>query len=186
VNAAGPASPLKGGAGQRLFGVKGDRALCRATGRRRLAGLLRARLIQEARAIYERIFPTEGPASDGRRREPGFPETSMPLFISQNQNVRGIRWRGIAATVVVELLVLLALGAAVVRYVEWSSDAALAEFMSATKLSASDLNHSGEISTPIQALKGRPACDRVELLTPPGSAAGLHSRNSYSNATPSG
>jgi hypothetical protein len=84
----------------------------------------------------------------------------MPLFISQNQNVRGIRWRGIAATVVVELLVLLALGAAVVRYVEWSSDAALAEFMSATKLSASDLNHSGEISTPIQALKGRTGCDR--------------------------
>ncbi len=71
----------------------------------------------------------------------------MPLFISQNQNVRGIRWRGIAGTVVVELLVLVAVGAAVVRYVEWSSDAALAEFMSATEPSASVASHSGERSS---------------------------------------
>jgi hypothetical protein len=35
--------------------------------------------------------------------------------------------------VVVELLVLVALAFAVVRYVEWSSDAAQAEFMSATQ-----------------------------------------------------
>ncbi len=85
---------------------------------------------------------------------------SMPLVISQNQNVRGIRWRGIAGTVVVELLVLVAVGAAVVRYVEWSSDAALAEFMSATEPSASVANHSGEFSTPVQALKVRADCDR--------------------------
>jgi hypothetical protein len=62
----------------------------------------------------------------------------MPSLISQNQNVRGIRWRGVAATVVVELLVLLALGVAVVRYLEWSSETNQAEFMSATNPSASD------------------------------------------------
>ena len=78
----------------------------------------------------------------------------MPLFNSQ------IRWRGIGTTVVVELLVLLALAFAVVGYVEWSSNAALAEFMSATNPSASDPNHSGEFSTPIQPLKGRAGCDR--------------------------
>jgi hypothetical protein len=61
---------------------------------------------------------------------------------------------------VVELLVLLALGIAVVRYLEWSSDAAQAEFMGAAKLSAPDPNPSGEFSTPIQALKGRAGCDR--------------------------
>jgi len=38
---------------------------------------------------------------------------------------------------------LLALLVAVVRYLEWSSDANHAEFMSATKPSASDPNHSG-------------------------------------------
>jgi hypothetical protein len=56
----------------------------------------------------------------------------MPLFNSQQQHDRGIRGLGTGATVVIELLVLLALAFAVVRYVEWSSDAAQAEFMSAT------------------------------------------------------
>ena len=59
----------------------------------------------------------------------------MPLFNSQ------IGWSGIGTTVVVELLILLALAFAVVGYVEWSSDAAVAEFLSATKSSASDPNH---------------------------------------------
>ena len=78
----------------------------------------------------------------------------MPLFNSQ------IHWRGIGTTVVVELLVLLALVFAVVRYVEWSSDAAQAEFMSATKPTASDPNHAGEFSTASQPLKGRTGCPR--------------------------
>jgi hypothetical protein len=56
----------------------------------------------------------------------------MPLFNSQ------IRRREIATTVVVEVFILLALGFAVVRYVEWSSDSAVAEFMSAAEPSASD------------------------------------------------
>ena len=51
----------------------------------------------------------------------------MPLFNSQ------ISRREIATTVVVEVFILLALGFAVVRYVEWSLDAAVAEFMSAAK-----------------------------------------------------
>ena len=84
----------------------------------------------------------------------------MPLFNSQQQHDRGIRWLGTGATVVIELLVLLALAFAVVRYVEWSSDAALAEFMSATEPSASVANHSGEFSAPVQALKVRADCDR--------------------------
>jgi hypothetical protein len=42
----------------------------------------------------------------------------MPLFKSQHENDRGIRWRGIAATAMVELLVLFALAFAAVRYVE--------------------------------------------------------------------
>jgi hypothetical protein len=84
----------------------------------------------------------------------------MPLFNSQQQNDRSIRWLGTAATTAVELLVLLALAFAVVRYVEWSSDVAQAEFMSATKSSASDRNHSGEFSAPIQSLKGRTGCPR--------------------------
>ena len=78
----------------------------------------------------------------------------MPLFNSQ------IHWRRIGATVVVEILVLLALAFAVVRYAEWSSDVAQAEFMSATTPSASDAYHSGEFSTASQPLKGRTGCPR--------------------------
>ena len=78
----------------------------------------------------------------------------MPFFKIQS------RWRGIATTVVVELLILLSLAFAAVRYVEWSSNAALAEFMSAAKPSAFDPNHSGESSTPVQSLKRRAACER--------------------------
>jgi hypothetical protein len=84
----------------------------------------------------------------------------MPSFNSQQQHDRGIRWLGTGATVVIELLVLLALAFAVVRYAEWSSHAAQAEFMNATKPSASDPNHSGESSIAIQPLKGRTGCPR--------------------------
>jgi len=76
----------------------------------------------------------------------------MPLFISQN-------WRRLGATVVVELLVLVALAFAVVRYVEWSSDTNLAEFIGAPEASASD-------PTPIQSLKGRTGCDRDKKFRP--------------------
>jgi hypothetical protein len=76
----------------------------------------------------------------------------MPLFSSQN-------WRGVGATVVVELLIVVVLGFAVVRYLEWSSDVNLAEFMSATETSALD-------STPVQSLKGRTGCDRGKKLRP--------------------
>jgi hypothetical protein len=84
----------------------------------------------------------------------------MTIINSQQQNDRAMRWWGTAATVVVELLVLLALGVAVVRYLEWSSAVNQAEFMSATEPSASVANHSGEFSTPVQALKVRADCDR--------------------------
>jgi hypothetical protein len=76
----------------------------------------------------------------------------MPLFNSQ------FSWRGIGTTVVVELVILLALAFAVVGYVEWSSNAAVTKFMSATESSASDPNHSNESSTPIQSLKGQTGC----------------------------
>ncbi len=111
----------------------------------------------------------------------------MPLFNSQNQNVRGIRWRGIVATVMVEVLVLLGLAFAVVGYVEWSSDAAVAEFMSAIK--SSDPNHSSEFSTPDSVPQGanrllseglkncRTAKDRGLTMRMGGAAA-------YSAATP--
>ncbi len=54
-----------------------------------------------------------------------------PYISAMRNGVRGISCSGIGRTLLVEILVLLALLAAVVRYVEWSSDANQAEFMSA-------------------------------------------------------
>jgi hypothetical protein len=76
----------------------------------------------------------------------------MPLF---NKDVR--RLLRITAMTSFQLLVLLAIGAAVVRYLEWSSDAAQAEFMSAIE-AASDPGHSSESST----VKGRTGCNRKD------------------------
>ena len=84
----------------------------------------------------------------------------MPLFNSQ------IDWRGIGTIVVVELLTVLALAFAIVSYVEWSSNAAVAEFMSATEASASDPNHSNESPAPIQSLKGRTGCPQGKRSLP--------------------
>jgi hypothetical protein len=77
------------------------------------------------------------------RCKPRLRGLSMPSVNSQRQSTRGISRSGIIRTLLVQILVLLALGFAVVRYLEWSSDVNQAEFMSATKPSASDPNHSG-------------------------------------------
>ena len=72
----------------------------------------------------------------------------MPLFNSQKH------WRGIGATVVVMLLTLLALAFAAVSYVEWSSNAAVAEFLSAVEQSASDPHHSSKSPAQISVPQG--------------------------------
>ena len=84
----------------------------------------------------------------------------MQLFDSQ------IHWQGIGATVAAVLLTLLALTFAVVSYVEWSSNAAVAEFMSAGGPSASDPNHSSKSPAPIQSLKGRTGCPQGKRSLP--------------------
>jgi hypothetical protein len=84
----------------------------------------------------------------------------MPLFDSQ------IHWRGIGTTVAVALLALLVLAFAVVSYVEWSSNAAVAAFMSATEASASEPNHSNGSPAPIQSLKGRTGCPQGKRPLP--------------------
>ena len=80
----------------------------------------------------------------------------MSSLNSQSQSNRGIHWPAIVATLLVQLLVVLALSVAAAFYLEWSSDANQAEFMRATKPSASVANHSGESSAPIQASGGEP------------------------------
>jgi hypothetical protein len=82
----------------------------------------------------------------------------MPLFSTQ------FGWRGTGATVAAELLTVVALGFGVVGYLEWSSDKAVAEFMSAT--SASNPDRSNEASTLVQSLNGRTGCPQGNRKLP--------------------
>jgi hypothetical protein len=61
------------------------------------------------------------------------------------------------ATVVVGLLAIFAVAVAVDAYVEWSSDAAFAEFMRAANASASDTNNPSS-SAANQSDKGSTGC----------------------------
>jgi hypothetical protein len=51
----------------------------------------------------------------------------------QDTENRGIDWLGIARIMMLQVLVLLALAGAFIRYLNWSSDAAWAEFSAASK-----------------------------------------------------
>ncbi len=92
----------------------------------------------------------------------------MPSLNSLRQSNHGNHWPGIVATVLVQILVVLALSVAAAFYVEWSSDANQAEFASAThRSSLSDSNHHPEVSIPIRAVRGRAGCDPKAQRTGP-------------------
>jgi hypothetical protein len=63
-------------------------------------------------------------------------------------------WPSIARILLIEVLVLLALSGAVVGYLNWSSDAAWAEFMAASEQAAQAPNPS------LHAVKSQTPCDR--------------------------
>ncbi|WOH68724.1 hypothetical protein [Bradyrhizobium sp. BWA-3-5] len=77
-------------------------------------------------------------------------------MLSSNSQIQGL-----GTTVAVELLALLALAFAVVSYVEWSSNKAVAEFMS-----ASDPNQSAGSSAPVQPANGRTGCPKGKKVLP--------------------
>jgi hypothetical protein len=84
----------------------------------------------------------------------------VPLPGNQSRENRGINWLLIARTLLVQVLVLLALSGAFIRYVNWSSDRALAEFMSAGEPSAASPSHHTQSATPVQNVKGKGHCAR--------------------------
>ena len=63
-------------------------------------------------------------------------------------------WPSIVRILVIEILVLLALSGAVIGYLNWSSEAAWAEFLAASKLQAPASNE------PLHAVKSQMPCDR--------------------------
>jgi hypothetical protein len=67
---------------------------------------------------------------------------------------------GIARILLVQVMVLLALAGAVVRYLNWSSDVAWKEFISANPPALAGTSYHLQSQTPVQTVKGKAACAR--------------------------
>ena len=83
----------------------------------------------------------------------------MPSLDHASRNNNGTYWSGIAGILAIQLVILFALSVAAIVYVNWSSDAALAEFMASSKPSAAEPSHPPQL-LPVQQVKSRTACPR--------------------------
>ncbi len=84
----------------------------------------------------------------------------MLLPDNQSPPNRGLDWPAIARTLMVQVVVLLAVAAAFVGYVNWSSEASFQEFIEASQPSAREPGPRSPSSTPVHAVKGPMRCDR--------------------------
>ena len=83
----------------------------------------------------------------------------MPPDVDQSNALsRDVPRLGIVKTAVTQALVLLVLAGAVVWYVNWSSEAAVSEFMRAGKPPVSGLNLYPPSQAPVQTVKGKALC----------------------------
>jgi len=82
----------------------------------------------------------------------------MPSFDRANSNNNGNHWSGIARILSIQLAVLFALSLAALAYLNWSSKAALTEFMATGKPPVSEPGHLPQSSVPLQQVKSRTAC----------------------------
>jgi len=84
----------------------------------------------------------------------------MPSPDNPDRSKPEIGWLGIVETLLLQVLVLVALSAAVVRYVSWSSDVARAEFTAAGKPALSGPTQQPQPSAPVEIVKGQKVCPR--------------------------
>jgi hypothetical protein len=79
---------------------------------------------------------------------------------------RGIYSPAIVAIVLVQILVLLALGVVIVRYLEWSSDTNQAEFVSAMKRLPPDGVHLTPKGATVERVKAPSCCPKPGRIEP--------------------
>jgi hypothetical protein len=83
----------------------------------------------------------------------------MPSRGNHRPENRGFDWLAIVRTLLIQVLVLLALAGAVVRYLNWSSDTSWAEFLAAGESSAAVARHRPQPAAPDQTVKTKLPCD---------------------------
>jgi hypothetical protein len=84
----------------------------------------------------------------------------MPSFHHASRNNKGNYWTGIAGILAIQFAVLFAVAVAAIAYLNWSSNAALAEFMATDKPSASEPSHFSQPPIPVQHAKSPTVCPR--------------------------
>ena len=86
----------------------------------------------------------------------------MPSMDHQSRMKRTIGRLGIVRILLVQVMVLLALAGAVVRYVNWSSEVAWQEFLSASRPALAGASSRPQPlpqpQAPVQAVKAKAAC----------------------------
>jgi hypothetical protein len=83
----------------------------------------------------------------------------VPSSDQTSRNNSGNYWSGTAGILAIQLAILFALSVAALVYLDWSSNAALTEFMAAGKPAASQPDHFPQ-PVPLQQVKSRTACPR--------------------------
>jgi hypothetical protein len=83
----------------------------------------------------------------------------VPSVDRANRNNHDSYWSGVHGILAIQLAVLLALAVAAIVYLDWSSNAALTEFMATAKPPASEPGHLAQ-PVPLQLVKRRAACAR--------------------------
>lgn len=84
----------------------------------------------------------------------------MPSPRNQGPDQSRVDWLAILRILLVQVLVLLALATAFVRYVNWSSDQAWAEFSRTVTVPAPDAKTGRPSASPMRAVKNRIPCAR--------------------------
>ena len=84
----------------------------------------------------------------------------MPSFDRASPDSNGNYWSGIPGILSIQFAVLFALAVAAIVYLNWSSKAALTEFMATGKPSVSEPSHLPQSSVPLQQVKSRTGCPR--------------------------
>jgi hypothetical protein len=85
----------------------------------------------------------------------------MPSFHHASRDTNGTYWSGIAGILAIHLAVLFAVAVAALAYLNWSSNAALAEFIAKDKPSASEPGYLLQSSVPVQQVKSKTACAKT-------------------------
>jgi hypothetical protein len=83
----------------------------------------------------------------------------LPSGRDQSPEAGGIDWLAVLRILLIQLLVLVALSAAVVRYVDWSSEQAWAEFIAAGPPSPPHGIRRPPRAMPVEEIKRKMPCE---------------------------